>query len=136
MKKDLDYYMSLPYEVVIKPDLVDGGYVAHFPDLPGCITQADTWEELQFMIEDAKKCWLEAALEDLDSIPEPQEMNKFKYNDEVRVISRGYKGRIEGCQMRENGMSYLVEFYGDEVRNEVPSGIGFVMEDDLEHLEE
>ena len=38
--------------------------------------------------------------------------------------------------MREDGMHYHVEFYGDEVRNEVPSGIGFVMEDDLEHLEE
>lgn len=53
MKKDLKYYMSLPYKVEIFPS-PEGGYAARVTDLPGCITCAETWDELLFMIEDAK----------------------------------------------------------------------------------
>lgn len=70
MEKDLDYYAALPYEITITPS-PEGGYVATIPDLPGCITQGDTRLEVLEMIEDAKLCWLEAALEDEDDIPEP-----------------------------------------------------------------
>lgn len=70
--KTLDYYMSLPYTIEIFPDEEDGGYVARIRELPGCLTQADTWEELQLMIEDAKRAWLEVALEYGDEIPEPE----------------------------------------------------------------
>ena len=53
MNKDLDYYMALPYKVVLIP-CDEGGYVAEIPDLKGCITQAETKEEIVGMIEDAK----------------------------------------------------------------------------------
>ena len=70
MEKNLEYYAALPYEITITPS-PEGGYVATIPDLPGCITQGDTRLEVLEMIEDAKLCWLEAALEDEDDIPEP-----------------------------------------------------------------
>ena len=63
MKKDLAYYMSLPYQEVIEAD-PDGGFVGHITDLPGCITQAETRQELLDMLADAKAAWLEAALEE------------------------------------------------------------------------
>ena len=69
--KDLEYYMGLPYRFEVVPDTVDGGYVAHFPDLPGCITQADTWAELLDMLTDAKRSWFEAALKSGYAIKEP-----------------------------------------------------------------
>ena len=75
--KDLNYYMSLPYRFEVVPDKETGGWVAHYPDLPGCITQADTWDELLFMLEDAKKCWLSAALEDGYPIKEPESEEKI-----------------------------------------------------------
>ena len=34
--KTIDYYMSLPYKLEIVPD-EEGGYVARYPELPGCI---------------------------------------------------------------------------------------------------
>ena len=70
MEKNIDYYMSLPYEVCITHS-PEGGYVGRIPDLPGCITQGETQLEVLEMIEDAKRCWLTAALEDEDDIPEP-----------------------------------------------------------------
>lgn len=76
MKKNLEYYMGLRYPVTVIPCEESSGYVAYYPDLPGCITQADTWEELAHMLEDAKRCWISAALEDLDEIPEPKKQEK------------------------------------------------------------
>ena len=71
MIKTLDYYPSLPYTIEIIPDVEDGGYVARIKELPGCLTQADTWDELLQMLDDVKEGWLEVALEYGDPIPEP-----------------------------------------------------------------
>ena len=43
MKKNLDYYMNLNYKMEIYKD--DEGYALSFPDLPGCITCAETLDE-------------------------------------------------------------------------------------------
>ncbi len=60
----LEYYMNLPYRLEIIPDVDEGGFAAHFPDLPGCITVGDTIEEAISNILDAKRVWLEAEIED------------------------------------------------------------------------
>ena len=70
MTKDLQYYSRLPYRVVIHPS-EEGGYAVEIPELSGCISQGQTIEEALKMIEDAKICWLETALEDGIVIPEP-----------------------------------------------------------------
>ncbi len=75
MKKDLQYYISLPYEEIIETD-PNGGFVGYIKELPGCITQAETKNELYNMLNDAKRCWIEAALEDGLLIPEPLSINK------------------------------------------------------------
>jgi len=75
-KKDLAYYLSLPYTVKLIPELEDGGYMVMIEELPGCLSQGDTYEEALEMIEDAKKGWLEVSLEDGLLIPEPKVMNE------------------------------------------------------------
>ena len=70
--KTIEYYMSLPYHMEIIPDMEEGGYTAKFPDLPGCLTCAETIEELVVNAQDAKKTWLTAALEDGIEIPVPE----------------------------------------------------------------
>lgn len=74
MFAELAYYMSLPYRVVVYPEPSGVGFTAAIPDLPGCLTSADTWRELESMIHEAKVLWLHTALEDGDSIPMPQSM--------------------------------------------------------------
>lgn len=69
--KTIDEYMRLPYRLEIVPDPDEGGYVAHYPDLPGCITVGETLESAVLNAADAKKAWLEAALEDGVKIAEP-----------------------------------------------------------------
>ena len=70
--KNIDYYDSLPYKMVVTPDVEDGGYVASFPDLPGCFTCADTQEKAIANAKDAKRAWIEAALKSNVEIHEPE----------------------------------------------------------------
>lgn len=50
----------------------EGGYYAEFPDLEGCVTQADSLEMLDAMLKDALFVWLDASKEDGDTIPAPR----------------------------------------------------------------
>lgn len=69
--KTLDEYMTLPYRIEIVPDTNEGGYTAIYPELPGCITCAETLEQVTKNAVDAKKAWLLAAIEDGIKIPKP-----------------------------------------------------------------
>lgn len=71
--KSIDYYLSLSYRLEIFRDPDEGGYVARFSDLPGCITSGESLESVTKNAEDAKRAWLAAALEDGVPIAEPEE---------------------------------------------------------------
>ena len=79
-KNNLEYYMSLPYRVDVYPEQGGDGYTAVIPDLPGCMTAADTLEELWDMIVEAKELWFEVALADGDYIPEPAPLEVKTYS--------------------------------------------------------
>lgn len=70
-EKTLDYYMSLAYPITVTADIEDGGWFIEIKDLPGCMSQADTWDDVLPMITEAKQLWLEVSLEHGDDIPEP-----------------------------------------------------------------
>lgn len=72
MKKDLSYYMGLPYkiETIKEPD--EEGWVAYLPELRGCITTGLTEEDALENLKDAKLQWLATALELEESIPIPE----------------------------------------------------------------
>ena len=72
--RTIDEYRKLPYQMEIIPDTEEGGYVASFPDLPGCLTLGDTIEEAIKNAEDAKYAWIEAAMEDGVRINEPDDL--------------------------------------------------------------
>ena len=70
-KKDLEYYLNLVYPFLVIEDKAEGGYTISFPDLPGCVTCVDKKEDIVPMAEDAKRCWLAAALEMGQDVPIP-----------------------------------------------------------------
>jgi len=104
-EKNLDYYMSLAYPIRVYPEPDGSGYTAEISDLPGCITCADTLEELWAMIEDAKRGWLELALEDGDSIPDPSlpTLDNGSGKFTVRVPRSLHRKLVE--QARREGVS-------------------------------
>ena len=62
--KTLNDYMAMSYRMEIVEDKDEGGFVVSYPDLPGCITCGETVESAVANALDAKKTWLEAALEE------------------------------------------------------------------------
>ena len=61
--KTLNEYLALPYCMEIVEAQDEGGFVASYPALPGCITCGETVESAVANAQDAKRAWLETALE-------------------------------------------------------------------------
>ena len=101
--KTIDYYMNLRYKMEIVPDVEEGGYVALFSDLPGCITVGDTIEEAIENIIDAKKAWLEAALEAGTTIPEPDDLKEYSGQFKLRIPKSLHRQLAE--RSRKEGVS-------------------------------
>ena len=66
MEKDIAYYLSLPYtiEVIHNKQSEDGAvyWFARVRELPGCMTEAESFGALDSMIQDVMSTWLEDAL--------------------------------------------------------------------------
>ena len=107
--KTIDYYMSLPYHMEVIPDMEEGGYTAKFPDLPGCLTCAETIEDLEKSAEDAKRVWFTAALEDGIEIAEPSDspdLSEFSGQFKLRMPkslhrSLSVNAKKEGISMNQ-----------------------------------
>jgi len=102
-EKTIDYYMTLPYKLEIVSDPDEGGYVASFPELPGCITSAETMEDLKRNAIDAKRAWLEAALQDGIEIREPQSTTQSRLSEERSLFDDIVTGLKEAIAY-ENGV--------------------------------
>jgi len=70
--KDISYYLRLPYVIILKKN-EDNFYESRIAELDGCMSHGKTVQEAIKMIEDAKRCWIEIAIEDGNIIPEPEE---------------------------------------------------------------
>jgi predicted RNase H-like HicB family nuclease len=64
---------KLDYRVVIEPLSAEdgGGYFATVPDLPGCMSDGETPEEAIVNVQDAIRCWIEAAIDLGREVPLP-----------------------------------------------------------------
>jgi predicted RNase H-like HicB family nuclease len=61
---------------------------ASFPDLPGCISAADSLEDLRPMIEESLSLHIEGLLEDGDALPEPSTLDVIvKSKDYVDAVA-------------------------------------------------
>ena len=61
---------SRNYSFVVRPD--GDQWFIFYPDLPGVMTQADSWDEIGVMAQDALEEWIESQTEERRPIPEPR----------------------------------------------------------------
>lgn len=83
--KTLTDYMQMSYRMEFVEDSDEGGFAVSYPDLPGCITCGETLEDAMLNAVDAKKAWLEAALEEGIEIPEPDSLEKYSGQFKLRI---------------------------------------------------
>lgn len=101
--KTLNEYLSLPYRMEIVPDLDEGGFVASYPDLPGCITCGASIEAVVTNAVDAKREWLATALEDGITIPEPDSLDNYSGQFKLRIPKSLHRQLAE--QSKREGIS-------------------------------
>ena len=101
--RTLNDYMKMNYRMEIMEDREEGGYVVSFPDLPGCITCGETMETALSNAEDAKKAWLEAALEEGIKIQEPDDLKGYSGQFKIRLPKSLHRSLAE--HSKEEGIS-------------------------------
>ena len=62
--------MKLQYAVVYEK--APNNYGAYVPDLPGCVSTGDSWDEIQENIQEAIAFHIEGLMMDDDPVPEPR----------------------------------------------------------------
>ena len=98
MKKSLNDYLKLSYRMEIVEDQAEGGFVVSYPDLPGCISSGETIESAVQNALDAKKVWLEAALEEGIEIHEPDSLNDYSGQFKLRIPRSLHRALAEHSQ--------------------------------------
>lgn len=104
--KTLNEYLKLPYKMEIIPDTEEGGFTVSFPELPGCITCGNTLSAALDNAVDAKSAWIEAAMKDGLSIPEPDSLNDYSGQFKLRIPKSLHKqlsehSKMEGISMNQ-----------------------------------
>ncbi len=131
LAKSIDDYLAMPYtiEVVRDESQEYSGWFARVIELPGCMTQADTFEELGGMIEDAMRVWIEAALEDGQTIPEPRPIEDYSGKFVVRLPKSLHRQLAERAQREGVSLNALVsialaQYVGMETTNRIAQPVG------------
>jgi len=98
-RRELEYYLNLRYPVTVHQD-PEGGFVAEIEELHGCMTQAETLDEIFKAIEDARQLWIKTAYNEGQDIPLPRDMEKYTGKFLVR-IPRGLHRDLARAAKRE-----------------------------------
>jgi antitoxin HicB len=98
--KQIEQYLTLPYTIEVTRDEGEGysGWFARLVELPGCMTQADTFEELGEMIQDAMRAWIVTALENGQTIPEPRPVEEYSGKFVVRLPKSLHRQLVEAAE--------------------------------------
>ena len=112
--------MGLNYRIEILKAEEGEGYVLHCPELKGCITCGDTVQHGFEMIEDAKKSWFEACIEEGYPIPEPTTQEQYSGQFKLRLPKSLHKELAEEAKREGISMNQLC-VYRLSKYNQIPN---------------
>lgn len=87
-ERPVEYYLDLPYTIEFVHDTSDPQqpvWFARVRELPGCMTEADEFDEAAQLIRDAMAVWITDALESGDTVPEPSGEEQYSGKFSLRV---------------------------------------------------
>ena len=96
--KTLNDYLEISYRMEIIEDKEEGGFIISYPNLPGCITCGETIESAVANAFDAKKTWIEAALEEGKEIFEPNSLEDYSGQFKLRIPRSLHRSLAEHSQ--------------------------------------
>jgi antitoxin HicB len=100
-------YLALSYRFTALGD-PEGGYVIVFPDLPGCMTQVETFAEIGPAAAEIKELWLESALAHGNEIPKPTFPEEYSGKFNVRLPKSLHRRLAERAEAEGVSLNQLV----------------------------
>ena len=97
VRSELEKYLAMAYPINIVAD-EDGGYVVSYPDLPGCITQVDTLDEMPSMAREIFELWVESELEVGHDIPPPTYPEEYSGKFNLRLPKSLHRRLAESAE--------------------------------------
>jgi antitoxin HicB len=99
--KNLEHYLRLPYTTVLRRD-DEGDVVARVAELEGCSAHGKTNSEALENIEEAKRLWIEDALEGGEKVPEPlPAVDGLPSGKWLQRVPRSLHKKLVACAQRE-----------------------------------
>jgi antitoxin HicB len=95
---------NLQYPITLRPLAKDegGGWLAEFPDLPGCLADGATPEEAMKEAVDAARSWIKTARAHNDPIPVPSRDSRSGYSGRwVLRTPKSLHKRLSECAKAE-----------------------------------
>jgi predicted RNase H-like HicB family nuclease len=80
MIKDKEYYLAVDYDIIVTnlEAQEGGGYFAYYKDISGVMGDGGSKNEVIEDVKNAFRCYLDFALKNKDSIPEPKRLGQTK----------------------------------------------------------
>jgi predicted RNase H-like HicB family nuclease len=103
---ELDAALQLRYRFDVHAD-PEGGYVIDYPDLPGCMTQVDTIEEVGSAAREIFELWVEAALDTGIDIPEPSHPETYSGKFVLRLPKSLHRRLAERAGIENVSLNHL-----------------------------
>ncbi|MDR1168892.1 MAG: type II toxin-antitoxin system HicB family antitoxin [Heliobacteriaceae bacterium] len=116
-KKDISYYLNLPYTYVMEWSDADGCYLGSIIELEHNITCGATREEVFNNFQDALKAYITTSLANNMEIPEPLKKDDFKGNITYRTTGEQHYKLAK--QVRLKGYKSINAFIDEAVRDKL-----------------
>ena len=109
MKKDLNYYLSLPWTYIFEWSDEDNCYIVSIVELDGLKTDGETIKEATAMIEDALIEYIETKLEFGDEINEPPKPENYKGKIAYRTSPKTHYKIAKRAAAERKSISKLID---------------------------
>ncbi len=90
----------------------DSSFGVEFPDFPGCVTAADTFEELYKNAQEVLSFHVRGMLDDGETIPEPRPLDAIMHDPEFREHVQRTRSRSPSSTSFMNNGYFLVQLTG------------------------
>ena len=116
-KKDLDYYLSLPWSYSITPTKANGKrfYIIRVSELPGICSDAPTINEAFENIEEAMATIFQMYLEKGEKIPEPVDQEAYKGKIAYRTTSKRHSTIAKAALTKRVSLSEIIDECVDRI---------------------
>ncbi len=114
MKKNLEYYIKLPYSYIIEWSDTDGCYLGSIVELEKNMTCGDSPEEVLSNLKEALTAYVNTSLANGLEIPEPIKLADFKGNITYRTTGLTHYRLAKTAKLSGKSINALIDEAVDE----------------------